>query len=479
MTKIVAKDFVPRGQFQDDGTEFLIDNDRAQFSVAMGLGKTIMTLNAINKLFLCGYMSEPVLVIGPKKVARNTWSDEVKKWTHLTHLKVSPILGTPNQRLAALNAEADIYTISYDNLVWLVQHYKGDWPFRTVVADESTKLKANRAYFQTSSKGKKFLVRVGGARTKALAAVAFSRVKRFWNLTGTLCPNGMHQLWGPYWYLDGGKRLSRVYSDFQDRWFRVGYNGFGLEAFDHTEAQIMAAISDITFTLRAEDYLALEPEIINTIYVDLPTCQMIQYRQMEKDLFVQIKNGDVEVFSQAAKSMKLHQMANGTIYYDDKGNYEDIHDEKIEALKSVIEEANGMPVLVVYTFKSDLKRLMAAFPSGRKFDNNPQTEKDFKAGKIPILFLHPKSAGHGVDGFQYVTNIIVFFSVDWDGEDRLQTIARIGAVRQLQAGFKRPVYIHQILARDTVDEDIVSRIDGKLTVEESLKAGLARRNSRI
>jgi SNF2 family DNA or RNA helicase len=173
--------------------------------------------------------------------------------------------------------------------------------------------------------------------------------------------------------------------------------------------------------------------------------------------------------------MKVHQIANGAIYYGEDGEWEPLHDAKLEALADIIEEAAGMPVIVAYTFKSDLIRLKKAFPQGRAFDTKPKTEAAFKAGEIPILFIHPASGGHGVDGFQNVTNIIVFFSVDWNYEYHAQLIARAGAVRQLQAGFKRPVFIHQIIAKDTVDEDILNRLESKMTIENALKRGLAKR----
>jgi SNF2 family DNA or RNA helicase len=169
-------------------------------------------------------------------------------------------------------------------------------------------------------------------------------------------------------------------------------------------------------------------------------------------------------------------MCNGGIYYDKQGSWEGLHSEKVEALKSVIEEAAGMPLIVVYQFKSDLISLQEAFPKGRKFDTKKKTEDDFKKGLIPILFLHPASAAYGIDGFQYVTNIICFFSVDWNLGQRQQTIARIGAVRQFQAGLNRPVFVHQLVARSTIDEDILERIQTKKTVAEVLSDGLARRN---
>jgi SNF2 family DNA or RNA helicase len=471
---IEPKIFVPRGQFQTEGSNFILDHPRCQMNVDMGLGKTIMTYNALDLLFFLGEPG-PVLVLAPLRVARNVWPNEVKKWVHLQHLKVVPIIGTAEERKAALRKDAQIYTINYENVQWLVDQHKGSWPYKIVVADESTKLKGCRSSIQVSSKGKKFIRADGGARTAALSKIAHTKVDRWINLTGTFAPNGLEQTWGQLWFLDGGKRLGNSFTAFKDRWFRVGFNGFGMEAMPFAEAQIREAISDITFTLDANDYLALCGEVVNNIYVDIPPKQMLQYRRMEKEFYTELEHNEIEAFTAATKSMKLHQMANGFAYVDKQGGWESVHDEKIDALQSVLEEAGGMPVICVYKFKTDLEKLLKAFPKGRVFDANPKTEKDFKNGEIPILFVQPQSAGHGIDGLQDVTNIIAFFSLDWDSELRCQVVGRIGQVRQFQSGHSRPVMIHNIIARGTIDEDILTRLQSRISVEMAMKAGMARR----
>lgn len=471
---IIPKKFVPRGEFQESAARFIWQKHRCQLNIDMGIGKTVITLNAIDFLIRIGDLQK-VLIIAPLRVARNTWRDETQKWHHTKHLRVSPIVGDPAERKRALYADADIYTINYENLPWLVEELAGKWPFKMVVADESTKLKSHRAHFTQKKDGTRTLHCTGGTRTAAIAKLAFKKTKYFVNLTGTPAPNGLLDLWGSLWFVDAGARLGHTYTAFENRWFRTGRNGYTKEMLPYAEEEIRNAIADVCFTLRAEDYLDLGEEIINTIYVDLPAKAANHYKEMEKKLYTEIEAGGVEAFSAAVKSAKCHQIANGAIYYDKEGRYEELHDAKIEALESVIEEAAGMPVIVVYKFKSDLMRLQKAFPKGKAFDTKPKTEQDFKAGKIPVLFLHPDSAGHGIDGFQDVTNIMCFFSVDWNGETRAQVIARIGKVRQFQSGHKRPVYIHQIIARNTVDEDILIRTDSKMTIEEALKAGLAKR----
>lgn len=470
---MTAKKFIPRA-YQEAATDFILQNDRCLLAVSMGMGKSVSTLNALDTLKLLGDDSK-VLIVAPLRVARTTWANELQKWEHLCHYTLSPIVGTAKQRKEALYSKADFYTINYENLPWLVEELKGKWPFRTVVFDESTKLKSHRSHFRSKADGSRYLVCTGGARTNAIAKLMWTKVKRCILLTGTPAPNGLKDLHGQQFFVDKGKALGESFSAFEDRWYKIGYNGYDKELLPFAEEEIRKAIAPTTFTLRAEDYLDLGEEIFNTIFVDLPPKAQQHYTEMEKKLYTEVKDKSIEAFTAAVKSAKCHQIANGAIYWDDKGNYEEIHDAKIDALQSVVEEAAGMPVIVVYKFKSDLARLQKAFPNGKAFDTKKKTEDDFRAGLIPVLFLHPDSAGHGIDGFQNVTNIMCFFSVDWNGETRSQVIARIGKVRQFQAGLDRPVFIHQIVCRNTVDEDILRRIDEKLSIEEALKEGLARR----
>jgi SNF2 family DNA or RNA helicase len=470
----VASDFTPRA-YQSAGTDFILQHERCNVWAEPGLGKSAITLNALDTLKLLGDDSK-VLIVAPLRVARTTWPNELQKWNHLKHYTISTIVGTAAERKAALYATADFYTINYENLPWLVEELKGKWPFRTVVFDESTKLKSHRSHFRAKADGTKYLVCTGGARTNAIAKLMWTKVKRCILLTGTPAPNGLKDLWGQNWFIDKGEALGSSFSAFEDRWYKIGYNGYDKEMLPYAEAEIRKAIAPTTFTLRAEDYLDLGEEIVNTVYVDMDEKGQKHYKEMEKKLYTMIEAGEVEAFTQAVKSQKCHQLANGAIYWDDKGSYEEIHDAKIEALQSILEEAAGMPVIVTYKFKSDLDRLKKAFPKGKALDTKKKTEDDFRAGLIPILFVHPDSAGHGIDGFQNVTNIICFFSADWNGETRSQVVARVGKVRQYQAGLDRPVFIHQIICRNTVDEDILRRIDEKLSVEDALKAGLARRN---
>ena len=442
----------------------ILDVPRCAVWAGMGLGKTISTLTALDQLFMAGE-DAPVLVLAPLRVAKTTWPEEAVKWNHLHQVEVVPIVGNEAERIRACNTRASVYTTNYENLVWLIKHYGDRWPFRTVVADESTKLKG-------------FRLRQGGKRAQALASVAHTKVKRFINLTGTPSPNGLVDLWGQTWFLDGGERLGRTFSAFRARWFQKSFDGYGSTALPKAQVEMQDRLRDICLTIDAKDYFDLDEPIVNNIFIDLPIRARELYRDMEKQMFMELDGGhEVEAFNAAARTMKCLQIANGAAYIDDQQNWKDIHDEKLQALEDIIEEASGAPVLVAYHFKSDLERLRHAFPTGRVLDANPQTIRDWNAGSIPILFAHPQSAGHGLN-LQDGGNILVFFTHNWNLEERLQILERIGPVRQKQAGHERPVFIHNIIARDTVDELVLERVETKREVQDILLAAMKRKGIR-
>jgi SNF2 family DNA or RNA helicase len=444
--------FSPR-DYQAAIIRHIVAIPRPAVYAGMGTGKTVCSLTALDSLTLIEEVF-PALIVAPLRVAQSTWPDEVAKWDHLQHLRVSIIIGTPQERRAALRAKADIYTINYENLPWLREALGEDWPFRTVVADESTKLKG-------------FRLKQGTQRARALAGVAHKHATRFIELTGTPAPNGLADLWGQAWFLDAGVRLGRTHSSFTDRWFQLGRDGHGLTPLPHAQPEIQAKLADLCITITASDYMDLPPLIENTILVDLPIKSRSIYRDMEREMLAQIGLHEVEVFNAAARTNKCLQMANGAAYVDDAGTWEEIHDAKLDALDDVVEEAAGAPILVSYQFKSDLARICARFKQARHLDGNPQTIRDFNAGKIPMLVCHPASAGHGLS-LQDNCWILVDFSSGWNLEHDLQIIERIGPTRQAQSGFNRTVYRHRIVARDTVDELVAVRRQTKADVQQIL-----------
>jgi SNF2 family DNA or RNA helicase len=454
---LVTQAFRPH-PYQQDAMAHIYATRRCALWMPMGGGKTVTTLTALDHLSLLEDVF-PVLVLAPLRVARSTWPEEVAKWPHLQHLRVSVISGTPKQRERALAKDADIYCTNYDNLVWLRKALGDAWPFKTVVADEFTRLKS-------------FRLRQGGSRARALGQVAHSHVSRFIGLTGTPAPNGVKDLWGQVWFLDQGERLGRTFSAFEQRWFRKGYDGYSLVPYDHTQAEVEERLKDICLTVTGLD---VDEPIVNPIYVDLPPMARKVYDAMEAEMFAVLNDEGVEAANAAVRTQKCLQLANGALYIDDAGNWEEAHAAKLDALESIIEEANGAPVLVAYNFKHDLQRLQARFRQGRVLDADPDTIKQWNAGKIPLLFAHPASAGHGLnlaDG----GNILAFFGVNWNLEEYLQIIERIGPLRQKQAGYDRPVFVYPILARNTVDDMVMERLATKKTVQEILLHAMRRRH---
>ena len=453
--------FTPRA-YQHQLIGHMLDMPRCGGWAGMGMGKTVSTLMSLDMLELVE--PGPALVLAPLRVAASTWPDEAKKWGNLRNVEVSAVIGTPEQRRAALRRPASIYTTNYDNLVWLVEELGERWPFRKVVADESTRLKS-------------FRLRQGGKRAQALARVAHCKVDRFIELTGTPSPNGLQDLWGQAWFLDRGQRLGRTWEAFVQRWFRSipGDNGFTrIEPMPFAQEQIEDRMRDLCLSLDARDWFDIRQPIENVIRVELPKRARALYEDMEREMFMQLDGHEIEAFSAAAKTIKCLQIANGAAYTDEAGNWSEVHDAKLQALEDVIEEAAGMPVLVAYHFKSDLARLLRAFPKGRHLDQDPQTIRDWNAGKIPILFAHPASAGHGLN-LQDGGNILVMFGHWWDLEQYQQIVERIGPTRQAQAGHDRPVFIHHIVAADTIDEIVMARRESKREVQDLLLEAMKRK----
>lgn len=442
--------------------EHILSHDRCAVWAGMGLGKTSSTLTALDALRFVD--DGPVLVLAPTRVAQTTWPEERSKWSHTAGLSVVPVTGARRDRLVAIGESADIHCVNYDNLQWLVEHWGERWPYRTVVCDESTKLKS-------------FRLRQGGKRAGAFARVAHTKVKRLVELTGTPSPNGLQDLWGQMWFIDKGERLGRTFDAFRQRWFRPHPSGFGMLALPHAQQEIQERLRDVCLTIEAKDWFDLREPIVNTIRVELPAKARKAYEDMEKQMFAELESGhELEAFNAAARTIKCLQLASGAAYVDDKGAWKEVHDQKLQALDEIVEEASGAPVLVAYHFKSDLERLKRAFPKGRELDKNPQTIRDWNKGKIPILFAHPASAGHGLN-LQDGGNILVFFSHWWNLEERLQIVERIGPTRQLQAGHDRPVYIHNIVASRTVDELVIERVETKREVQDILMDAMKRRKS--
>lgn len=450
--------FIPRPH-----QKLLIDHihkhKRCALWVRMGLGKTSSVLAALDQLALVDEVF-PVLILAPLRVIQSVWPAEIQKW-EFKNFKISVIRGTSTERWQFLfnRKTANTFAINYENIPWMIKALGDEWPFKTIIADESSKLKG-------------FRLRQGTARAQALSKVAF-KSERFIELTGTPASNGVKDCWAPAWFLDGGKRLGSSFSAFSKRWFTLGFDGYSLQPMPHAQKEIQTLLSDICLSI-GDEHFPVDKPVTSNISVKLPAPVMKQYKEFEKEMFLKLKEHEVEAFNAAALTGKCHQFANGAVYTDDKKNYVEVHDEKIQALESIIEEASGATVLVAYHFKSDLERLKKAFPKSWVLGTEPVIVDWWNQGKLPLLFAHPASAGHGIS-LAEGGNILVYFSINWALEDHQQIAERLGPARQKQLGLNRPVYVYYITAEGTVDEIIMERLNGKKTVQELLMEAMVKR----
>jgi hypothetical protein len=463
-----VREFTPR-PYHPLVMDHFAEHPRCALFAKPGMGKSVMGLTFLDILHNVWGEDRPTLVLAPKRVARDTWATEAGKWSHLSGLQVVPIVGDRDARLRALRRDAPVFTTNYENLIWLRDHFEeigAGWPFATVVADEATKLKG-------------FRIKQGGVRAQALGGVAHKHVERWINLTGTPASNGLKDLWGQTWFLDAGQRLGRTYDAFESRWFgyrraRDAVSGrvdIQPVIFPHSQDEIQAKIADICLTLDPKDWFDLADPIPNVIEVELPASARAKYREMERELFTVLDGHDVEAFSAAARSQKCLQLANGAAYLDAErygpGKWVEVHTEKLDALEELADETGDDPLLVVYQFVSDRERLLRRFQGAVDLATTEGMAAAMR-GEGKLWLGHPQSIGHGVDGLQAHCNTVVFFAQDWNLEYHDQVIERVGPMRQLQSGTGKAVFLHYIVARDTIDEVVVARRDGKRSVQDAL-----------
>ena len=440
-------------EYQVKAVDMIVNNFNCGLFLDMGLGKTVSTLTAIQELREIGFIDK-VLIIAPKKVAQVTWKDEINNWEHLKGLRISVIDGTAAQRRAAMMADADIYTVSRDNVVWLVVEHGGvKLPYDMVVIDELSSFKNYASKrFKALRRVRKFIPRVVG-------------------LTGTPAPNGLIDLWAQMFLIDEGKRLGKTITGYRDRFFTAGRrNGDIVYQWDlkspaeETEQKISDLIKDICISMSAEDYLKMPDKLMYYDRVKLSDKDFKAYKTFEREQVLEfIESGEtITAASAAALSNKLQQFANGAMYDADRKVLQ-LHDEKVEKLKELVEAANGQPVLVAYTFKHDLDKIMEALKEYKPVKlEKPEQIADWNAGKINVLVTHPASAGHGLN-LQKGGHIMIWYGLTWALELYQQFNARL-----YRQGQKKPVSIHHIIATDTVDEKIIKSLDGKDTTQRSL-----------
>lgn len=390
-------------------------------------------------------------MIAPKRVAESVWSAEIEKWDHLNNLKISKVIGTPKQRLAALRIKADIYMLGRDNVAWLCGEYGGSMlPFDMLVIDESSSFKNPKSN-----------------RFKALKMVqpSFQRVVI---LTGTPAPNGLIDLWSQIYLLDRGERLGKTITSYRGEYFRPGQtNGhivYNYNIQKDGEQRIHEKIEDICISMKAEDYLQLEKPINNIIKIEFPSAVKKQYLDFERDQVLEMfaDAEEISAVNAAALSIKLQQFANGAIYDEDK-NYHIIHDLKLDAAEEIVEAASGKPVLIAYTYKHDMERLLVKLKkyNPRRLQTD-QDIKDWNDGKIQVMIMHPASGGHGLN-LQDGGNNIIWFGQNWSLELYQQFNARLA-----RQGQKNVVVINRLVMEGTVDEDIIKSLEKKDIKQEGL-----------
>ena len=402
-------------------------------------------------------------MIAPKKVAEGTWTKEAAKWDHTKMLRVSPVLGSQAKRIRALNTPADLYVINRENICWLVDYYRNAWPFDMVVIDESSSFKSHSA-----------------KRFKALAGIR-SRISRMVELTGTPSPNGLADLWSQVYLLDGGERLGKRYSQFRERYFQPDKRGadgmvYSYEAKPGTEESILAKISDICISMKAEDYLELPDLTYHEVPVELDKKSWRAYQELERKMILELPEDDelISVTSAAALSNKLLQLANGAVYDEDRQVHE-VHDCKIEAFLELVESLQGKPVLVFYNYQHDRERILKALEkSGLRIRElkTTQDEDDWNAGRIDILLTHPASSAYGLN-LQQGGNHVIWFGLTWNYELYTQANKRLHRQGQVNK-----VIIHHLVSTGTRDEDVMTALKRKDDVQnwvmESLKARIRR-----
>ena len=433
-------------EYQRYAVEYIKSHPVAAVLLSMGLGKTSISLTAINDLLFDSFEMHKVLIIAPLRVASVTWSAEIEKWEHLKILKYSVAVGTEAERLTALNAQADIYIINRENVQWLIEKSGVPFDFDMLVVDELSSFKNHQS-----------------KRFKALMKVR-PKVKRAVGLTGTPSSNGLMDLFAEFKLLDMGARLGRFIGQYRNAYFspdkRNGQIIYSYKPLPNAEQQIYEKISDITISMKSTDHLKM-PELISTQYeVELSEEEKKKYEELKKDLILQLPDGEITAANAASLTGKLSQMANGAVYSDDESILE-IHQRKLDALEDIIESANGKPVLVAFWFRHDLERIKKRF-AVREIKTSRDIA-DWNNGSIPVAVIHPASAGHGLN-LQSGGSALVWFGITWSLELYQQTNARLW--RQGQTA--ETVVITHIIAKGTIDERIVKALKMKDTSQSAL-----------
>lgn len=440
--------------YQERVVTHIIEHPYCGVFLDMGLGKTVSTLTALDELLYDRLESEKVLVVAPKRVADTVWAEECEKWAHLRHLKCSKIKGDARQRSIAAYANADIYIISRDNVVWLAELFCNELPYDTLVIDELSSFKNHKSKrFQALRRCRPFLKRVIG-------------------LTGTPTPNSLIELWPQIYLLDMGKRLGRTVTSYRNNYFLPDkHNGrivYTYKARNFADGEIKSLISDICISMTAKDYLTLPELISNVVEVKFSDSLYQGYKDFKRKKLLELRDTNEQLFVPTAVSLvnKLLQYANGAIY-DDNKNCHYLHELKLDALDEILDTSNGKPVLVAWTYRSDRERILKRFAAYNPRDlQTSQDIDDWNSGRISLMLAHPASAGHGLN-LQAGGNIIVWYGLTYSLEQYLQFNARLHRQGQTEA-----VVVHHIVAKGTIDDEVMEALKRKADVQNGLMESL-------
>lgn len=450
--------------------EHIIGHRYCGVFLEMGLGKTVSALTAVDCLINDYCEINSALVVAPKRVVESVWQEEAERWEHLKHLRFSKITGDVNRRIAAVKAGADVYLISRDNIAWLCSLYNGRLPFDMVIIDELSSFKS-----------------YSSQRFKALRS-ARPYIKRLVGLTGTPVPNGLIDLWPQIYLMDRGDRLEKTITNYRAKYFRPGRTN-GHVVYDYrllpgAAEYIRDKIKDICISMTAGDYLQMPERVDNFIKLDMPADLKKQYDEFEKEKVLELLSEtsdedewpkEITAVNAGALSNKLLQFANGAVY-DESRNVHPVHNIKLEALKEIVEDADGKPVLVAWTYQFDRDRIIKYLEEYTPRElKTPKDIADWNAGKIRVLMAHPASAGHGLN-LQAGGNIVVWFGQTWSLELYQQFNARL-----FRQGQKNTVIINHLILKGSHDEDVVQALKGKDKTQsglmDSIKAKINRYQS--
>ena len=421
--------------YQKYAVDFIETHPQAAVLLECGLGKTSITLTALNDMLFDSFEVHKVLIIAPIRVCKNSWAAEIGKWDHLKGLTYSLILGSKEQRLTALQQKADLYIINRDNVQWLIEETGMPFDFDMVVIDELSSFKNHQS-----------------KRFKALRKVR-PFIKRIVGLTGTPCSNGLLDLWAQFRLLDMGERLGKRIGQYRDAYFTPDWNGYTYTPRKGAEKEIYEKIADISISMKTTDHLKMPKLVSVSDRVDLTESEYDAYRQLEKEYVLSMQGKDISAANAAVLCGKLVQLASGCIY-DDERNAIVLHERKLEILEDLLEAQNGKPVLVAYWYKHEGERIRKRFEV-REICTDKDIS-DWNAGKIPIALIQPSSAGHGLN-LQEGGSTIIWYTMPWSLELYQQTNARLW--RQGQTS--DTVVIHHLVAAGTIDEEIMSALDSK------------------